>query len=68
MTTSFELRKLIYEKLSEGKHKDDVAKMYNVSLRAVYDIGKEGIASSPSITKKDVKKINSKSRKIIAPD
>ena len=35
MTISFELRKLIYEKLSEGKHKDDITKTYNVSLRAM---------------------------------
>jgi len=47
MTISFQLRKLIYEKLSEGKHKDDIALTYNVSLRAVYDIGKQGIAGIP---------------------
>ena len=35
MTISFEIRKLIYSKLSEGKHKDGIAKTYNVSLRAV---------------------------------
>ena len=33
MTISFELRKLIYEKLSEGKNKDDIAKTSNVRLR-----------------------------------
>jgi len=47
MTISFELKKLIYEKLSEGKHKDDNAKTYNVSLRTVYDIAKQGIGRSP---------------------
>ena len=46
MTISFELRILIYEKLSEGKHKDDIAKTYNVSLRAVYDIAKQGIGKN----------------------
>ena len=44
MTMSCKLRKLIYEKLSKGKHKDDIAKTYNA--RAVYDIGKQGIAGS----------------------
>ena len=44
MAISFELRKLIYEKLSEGKHKNNIAKTYNVN-----DIGKQEITgSSPS--------------------
>jgi len=47
MTISFKLRKLIYEKLSEGKYKDDIAKTYNISLRAVYNIAIQGIGRSP---------------------
>jgi len=58
MTISFVLRKLIHEKLSIGKHKDDIAKTYNISLRAVYDIGKQGIAISP-LSKRLQKKITS---------
>ena len=57
MIISFELRKLIYEKLSEDKYKNDIAKTYNVSLITVYDIGKQGIAGSPF--QNDFKRINS---------
>jgi len=49
MTLSSELRNLIYEKLRENMTKVDIAKAYNVSLRTVYGIQRQGVEPKPSV-------------------
>ena len=49
MALSLELRRIILEKLKKGINKADIARAFNVSLRTVYSINKQGAETIPSV-------------------